>query len=41
MDLVSVSNMTLIYSFYLGLFGLILSYKLISKMILKTTKGYK
>ena len=39
MDLINVGDMALIYSFYLGLFALILSYKLITKMILVTTKG--
>jgi len=41
MDLVNIDSMVYIYGFYLGLFALILSYKLIAKIILKTTKGYK
>lgn len=41
MDLVNVGEMASLYSFYLGVFALMLSYKLIVKMISKTTKGYK
>jgi len=41
MDLINVSDMTLIFSFYLGLFGLMLSIKVIGSFIIKSSKGIK
>jgi len=39
MDLVNVDDMVYIYSFFLALFALILSYKVLVKMVFKATKG--